>query len=140
MDLFVALQKLDAAGEVVGFTWYAFFENGPIALGWQRVSHRALDLHRSTPEQPVHPHTHEEPLSRGECVQVEIEIWPFSARFEPGESLRLVIAGHDLYERPDGVMLPFPLHERTRNRGTHIIRTGAEFASSLLLPIIPAPG
>jgi len=140
MDLFVALQKLDAKGEVVGFTWYAFYENGPIALGWQRVSHRALDPDRSTPEQPVHLHTHEEPLKPGECVKVEVEIWPFSARFEAGESLRVIIAGRDLYEREEGLMLPFPLHEQTRNRGTHIIRTGGEFDSSLLLPVIPPQG
>jgi predicted acyl esterase len=140
MDLFVALQKLDAQGEVVGFTWYAFYENGPIALGWQRVSHRALDVARSRPEQPVHLHTHEEPLTPGECVPVEIEIWPFSAQFAAGESLRLIIAGHDLYQRPEGVMLPFPLHEQTRNRGAHIIRTGGAFDSSLLLPMVPPPG
>jgi putative CocE/NonD family hydrolase len=139
MDLFVALQKLDSEGEVVGFTWYAFFENGPVALGWQRVSHRALDLARSTPEQPVHLHTHEEPLESGECVPVEIELWPFSAQFAAGESLRLLIAGHDLYQRPEGVILPFPLHEQTRNRGTHIIRTGGAFDSSLLLPMSPTP-
>jgi len=137
MDLFVALQKLDQQGEVVGFTWYAFYENGPIALGWQRVSHRALDEERSTPEQPVHLHSREERLSPGECVKVEIEIWPFSARFEAGESLRLVIAGRDLYERPEGLMLPFPLHGQTRNHGTHIIRSGGTYDSSLLLPAVP---
>jgi len=140
MDLFIALQKLDREGEVVGFTWYAFYENGPVALGWQRVSHRALDEQRSTPEQPVHPHTQEDLLTPGDCVPVEIEIWPFSARFKTGESLRLIIAGHDLYQRPEGVMLPFPLHEQTRNRGTHILRIGGACDSSLLLPVIPPPG
>jgi predicted acyl esterase len=43
MDLFVALQKLDAAGQEVGFTFYSFYEDGPIALGWLRASHRELD-------------------------------------------------------------------------------------------------
>ena len=138
MDLFVALQKLDAKGEVVGFTFYAFYENGPIALGWQRVSHRALDLDKSTPERPVHPHTHEEPLAPAECVPVAIELWPFSARFAAGETLRLVIAGADIYRPEQGVMLPFPLHEQTRNRGAHIFRTGEGRESFLLLPFIPA--
>jgi predicted acyl esterase len=136
-DLFVALQKLDAKGEEVGFTFYAFFENGPIALGWLRASHRALDPELSTPEQPVHSHRFEERLSPGECVPVEIEIWPFSARFAPGESLRLVVGGADIYKKEEGLMLPFALHEDTRNRGTHIIRTGGEYDSSLLLPFVP---
>jgi hypothetical protein len=136
-DLFVALQKLDAKGEEVGFTFYACFENGPIALGWLRASHRALDPELSTPEQPVHPHTFEERLSPGECVPVEIEIWPFSAKFAAGESLRLVVAGADIYKKEEGLMLAFALHEDTRNRGTHIIRTGGEYDSSLLLPFVP---
>ncbi len=138
MDLFVALQKLDRDGNEVGFTFYAFYENGPVALGWLRASHRALDPERSTAEQPVHLHTHEQRLAEGECVPVDIEFWPFSVRFEAGESLRLVIAGADIYRKEEGVMLPFPLHEDTRNRGSHIVRTGGGYDSSLLLPFIPA--
>jgi hypothetical protein len=138
MDLFVALQKLDPDGRLVGFTFYAFYENGPVALGWQRISHRALDEPRSTPERPVHLHTYEERLRPGECVPVQIEIWPFSVRFAAGETLRLVISGSDIYRPEDGVMLPFPLHDQTRNAGTHIIRTGGVHDSSILLPFVPA--
>ena len=138
LDLFVALQKIDAAGEPVGFTFYAFYDNGPIALGWLRASHRALDPARSRPERPVHPHDREERLTPGQCVPVEIEIWPFSVRFAAGETLRLIVAGSDIYRREEGVMLPFPLHEQTRNAGTHIIRTGGTFDSSLLIPFVPA--
>jgi predicted acyl esterase len=140
MDLFVALQKLDAQGREVGFTFYAFYDNGPIALGWLRVSHRALDQDRSTLERPVHLHTHEDRLVAGQIVPVEIELWPFSARFEAGESLRLVIAGADIYRKEEGVMLPFPLHEDTRNAGKHIYHTGGERDSLLRLPLIPEKG
>jgi predicted acyl esterase len=138
MDLFVALQKIDAAGEPVGFTFYAFYENGPVALGWLRASHRALDPERSRPERPVHRHTCEDRLAPGQCVPVEIEIWPFSARFAAGETLRLIVAGSDIYRKEDGAMLPFPLHEQTRNAGTHIVRTGGAFDSAILLPIVPS--
>jgi predicted acyl esterase len=138
MDLFVALQKLDADRNPVGFTFYACFEDGPIALGWLRASHRALDPERSTPERPVHLHTHEEPLTDGQSVPVEIELWPFSVRFAAGETLRLVIAGADIVQREEGAMLPFAQHEQTRNAGTHILHTGGPFDSSILLPFIPA--
>ena len=138
MDLFVALQKIDAAGEPVGFTFYAFYENGPVALGWLRASHRALDPERSRPERPVHRHTSEDRLRPGDCVPVEIEIWPFSARFAAGETLRLIVAGSDIYPKEEGVMLPFPLHQQTRNAGTHILRTGGAFDSAILLPVIPS--
>lgn len=40
LDVFVALQKLDRYGDLVGFPFYAVFEDGPVALGWIRASHR----------------------------------------------------------------------------------------------------
>lgn len=138
MDLFVALQKMDGAGNEVPFTYYACFENGPVALGWLRVSHRALDAARTTPDRPVHTHLGEERLSPEECVRVEIEIWPSSTRFSAGETLRLVIAGKDIYERKEGLMLPFALHQATRNRGVHVIRYGGGYESMLRLPLIAA--
>jgi predicted acyl esterase len=52
MDVFVAVQKLDAYGDLTGFPFYAVFEDGPVALGWLRASHRELDPARSRPWQP----------------------------------------------------------------------------------------
>lgn len=136
LDLFVALQKLDVNGDPVGMTFYAFFDNGPVALGWLRASHRALDESRSTPQQPFHPHDREDLLQPGEIVPVEIELWPSSTIFHAGESLRVVVKGMDIYR--DGLPnLPFARHEDTRNRGTHIIHTGGPYDSHLLVPIIP---
>jgi predicted acyl esterase len=68
-------------------------ENGPVALGWLRVSHRELDEARSRPEHPVHPHTREWLLPPGEPVATEIEIWPSSMRFEAGQRLRVRVQG-----------------------------------------------
>lgn len=136
MDLFVALQKLDANGDPVGMIFYAFYDNGPVALGWLRVSHRALDEARSTPWQPVHPHRHEDRLKPGERVPVEIEIWPSSTLFRAGETLRVVVKGSDIYT--DALPnLPFARHEELRNAGTHVIHTGGAYDSHLLVPVIP---
>lgn len=133
MDLFVALEKLDKNGKKIGMGFYAFFDNGPVALGWLRVSHRELDAEKSTEFQPVHPHTSEELLTEGERVKVEIEIWASSTQFAAGETLRLIIQGRDIYDK--GLpKLPFARHEDTRNEGTHVLHCGA---SHLLLPIIP---
>jgi putative CocE/NonD family hydrolase len=136
MDLFVALQKLDRHGELVGFTFYAFYENGPVALGWLRASHRALDPALGSPDRPFHPHVVEERLTPGQCVAVEIEIWPSSTRFSAGETLRLVVSGKDIYPPEPGLALPFAVHEETHNSGAHIIRMGGEFDSKLRLPVI----
>ena len=137
MDLFVAVQKLDAAGAPVGMTFYAFYENGPVALGWLRASHRVLDEARSTPWQPVHSHLKEEPLQPGVPVPVEIEIWPSSTLFRAGETLRVVVKGMDIY-RDALPNLPFARHEELRNKGRHIIHAGGAYDSHLLVPVIPA--
>jgi hypothetical protein len=136
MDLFVAVQKLDKNGEIVPFSFLNAQEDGPVALGWLRVSHRELDPELSTPLRPWHPHTREERLTPGEVVPVDIEIWPSGTRFLAGESLRLVIQGHDVYDYPPPIVKMF--HSKTRNAGTHIIHTGAQYDSHLLVPVIPA--
>ena len=79
MDVFVAVQKLDAYRDVTGFPFYAGFEDGPVALGWIRASHRELDETRSKPWQPVLAHRRELPVTPAEPVPLEIEILP-SAR------------------------------------------------------------
>lgn len=136
MDLFVAIHKLDAQGRYVPFIFYAMSEDGPVALGWLRASHRALDETLSSPDLPVHPHDHEDRLAPGDIVPVDIEIWPSSTRFEAGETLRLVIMGRDTV-RPSVPNAPFALHEHTRNRGTHVIHTGGRHDSYLQIPVIP---
>lgn len=136
MDLFVAIQKLDRAGNPTGFHFYAFYDNGPVALGWLRASHRALDEARSTPWQPVHSHAREDLLGPGEVVPVEIEIWPSSTLFRAGESLRVVVKGMDIY-REALPNLPFARHEELRNRGTHVIHAGGRYDSHLLVPTVP---
>jgi predicted acyl esterase len=136
MDLFVALQKLDANGGPVGFIFYAFYDNGPVALGWLRASHRALDAARSTPWQPIHLHTREDRLAPGERVPVDIELWPSSTLFRAGETLRVLVKGGDIYT--DALPhLPFARHEDLRNAGTHVIHTGGRYDSHLLAPIVP---
>ena len=63
LDVFVALFKLDADGRQVGFPYYAQFEDGPVAVGWLRASHRELDPERSTDYLPVLAHRRALPLT-----------------------------------------------------------------------------
>jgi len=141
MDLFVAIQKVDASGALVPFVFYAMLENGPVALGWLRVSHRELDAKRSTAEQPVHTHEREQLLKPRERVGVDVEIWPSSTVFRAAERLRVRIQGSDIYQEglPNA---PFARHEQTRNRGINVIHTGGPehggaTPSHLLIPVIP---
>ncbi|MHC1601002.1 MAG: CocE/NonD family hydrolase [Candidatus Nezhaarchaeales archaeon] len=130
MDLFVAIDKIDRAGERVTFPHESMFDDGPVAKGWLRVSHRELDEEKSTPWQPVHKHERELKLKPGEIVPVDIEIWPSSTLFRRGEKLRLIIQGRDIYA-------PWYRHPRTVNKGEHVIYTGGKYDSHLLIPVVP---
>jgi predicted acyl esterase len=134
IDLFVALQKLDRAGRQVFFPYWSMMNDGQVALGWLRASHRELDEERSTPWQPRLRHDRQLPLRPGEREAVEIEIWPSSTLFEAGEALRLVVQGRDLHRYDIG---PAQAHEQSVNRGRHRIHTGGVCDSHLLLPVIP---
>jgi uncharacterized protein len=133
LDVFVAVQKLDGYGDVVGFPFYAVFEDGPVALGWIRASHRELDQTRSQLWQPVLAHQRELKLALGEVVPLEIEILPSGTLFRPGETLRLVIQGRDIYRYPRPLIQA--LHHDSVNRGPHVIYAGAGYDSHLLVPV-----
>jgi predicted acyl esterase len=135
MDIFVAIQKLDASGNLVPFAFWSQFEDGPVALGWLRASHRELDTEKSTEFQPVLAHRSERKLAPGEIVPLEIEIWPSGTRFEAGETLRLVVQGSDIYNYPKPTMCD--RHEDTVNRGRHLLFTGGQHNSFLLVPVVP---
>jgi predicted acyl esterase len=133
LDVFVAAQKLDASGRVVGFNFFSTFAEGPAALGWLRVSHRETDPDRSTIFQPWLPHRHTLPVEPGQIVAAEIELWPSSTQFDAGESLRIVVGGGDLYRFNTGEP---ELRHPTINRGQHTIHTGGIYDAHLIVPSI----
>jgi predicted acyl esterase len=135
MDLFIAIQKFDRRGKYVPFAAFSALEDGPVALGWLRASHRELDAERSTPHQPWLLHRRRLKLRPGVPVPVDIEIWPSSTRFAAGEKLRVVVQGNDIYKYARWIVLA--RHPKTINAGTHVIHTGGNYDSHLLVPVIP---
>lgn len=133
MDLFVGIEKLNAQGEAVHFHGKAGFAETPAALGWLRVSERSLDLDRSTSWQPWLSHDNPQPITPNEIVPVEVEILPSSTLFRAGESLQVVVQGHDLFEHPS---LAHD-HSDDVNLGTRSIHTGGQYDSHLLIPVVP---
>ena len=133
MDVFVAVEKRDRDGGFVGFPFSSAWDDGPVALGWLRASHREQDPERSTPERPWLLHRRELPLPAGEPVPLEIEIWPSGTLFRAGERLRLVVSGADIHA-------PLHKHEDSRNEGPRVIRTGGPYDSHLLIPTVGGGG
>lgn len=124
MDLFILVEKLDADGKAVPFPIPILHVRG--AMGWLRVSHRELDTETSTPQQPRLLHQHEQLLSPKEIVPVEIEIWPWGGVWHAGEVLRLTIGARTHSD--------FVFDGPGRNEGVHIIHTGGQYDSHLLIP------
>lgn len=132
LDLFVALQKIDADGDQVFF--YGFGGTNPndvVARGWLRASHRELDQNASTELQPVHKHERQLKLAPSETVPVDIEILPSGTIFEPGETLRLIIQGRPI--EPDAGLLGY---RNLINSGQHHVHGGGTFDSCLVLPVL----
>lgn len=152
-DVFVVLRVFDPEDRELNFQG-AVDPNTPVAQGWLRASHRAVDPELSTPWRPYHTHDRPEPLRPGEPVSLDIEIWPTSIVVPEGWRLALTIRGRD-YESPNaaGARLsnfknelrgcgPF-LHDDPRDRpvevfgGTTELHLGNNDPAMLLLPLIP---
>lgn len=93
-DIFLVLRAFDPEGREVLFRAMTD-PQAPIAQGWLRASHRAVDEERSEPWLPFHPHDHVEPLTPGEVYQLDIEIWPTCVTLPAGYQLALSVLGQD---------------------------------------------
>jgi len=132
MDVFATIRNIAPDGSDV-------FELGqqgqpiPVAKGWLRASHRALDPELSLPYRPYHSHTGRAWLARGAVVRLDVEIWPTSMVFAKGHRIRLDVAPRD------GIgSAPYTHYHADYNAGAeNTIYTGGARASHLLLPVIP---
>jgi len=93
-DLFLVLRVFDPAGNEVVFVG-SNDPRVPVGLGWLRASHRKLDPRRSLPYRPWHAHDEEWPLTPGEPVELDVEIWPTSIVVPAGYRIALSVRGKD---------------------------------------------
>ncbi len=145
IDLFVLLQKLDKYGTPLqAFTVpnqnaraHDLTDHGATILRYKgsdgrlRVSARHLDERLSTNEVPAHSFDRVEKLAPSEVVDIEIDLMPIGLAFYPGEQLRFVISSRNLL----GTLMPAIEEYLGANEGEHVIHTGGEHASYLLLPV-----
>ena len=155
-DLFLVLRLFDPDGAEVTFEG-ATDPNTPIAMGWLRASHRALDAQRSRPYRPYHPHRIREWLTPGEVYELDIEIWPSCIVVPPGYRLALTVRGKDYEYQGELDDYGRTFYYATRGTGgmTHAdpddrpaeifdapvtLHTSPGQPSYLLLPVIPTAG
>lgn len=95
MDLLVSVGKLSPEGNV--------YADDVKATGLMRVSMRETDPVRSKEEKPYYYYRQAMPLTKGEIVPIDIEIWPIAMQFNQGEQLELIVKP---FTYPN-VILPF---------------------------------
>jgi predicted acyl esterase len=153
-DVFAILRAFAPDGEEVVFQG-AIDPHTPLAQGWLRASHRALDPALSTEYRPYHTHTDPQPLVPGEIMQLDVELWPTSIVLPAGYRLALTVRGTDyVYPGPSGGRLsnfkneltgcgPF-LHDDARDRPAKVfvaynaLHADAERVPYVVLPIVPS--
>jgi uncharacterized protein len=155
-DLFVIVRVFDPQGKELTFMG-STDPNTPIANGWLRASHRALDPVKSKPYRPFHPHDKAEALTPGQVYECGVEIITSCIVVPKGWRVALTVRGCD-YEY-EGELAEFAekFHYGTRGTGgmTHndvdsrpasvyggnvTLLTGGGQDAYLLVPIIPAKG
>jgi uncharacterized protein len=152
-DLFLVLRVFAPDGQETVFIG-TNDPRTPVALGWLRASHRKTDPQLSLPYRPWHTHDEEWPLTPGEPVELDVEIWPTSIAVPPGYRVGLTIRGKDYeYDGSDAALpyAPYPMkgvgpftHTNPRDRppeifgGQNTLHFAAGSEPYVLLPIIPA--
>jgi predicted acyl esterase len=152
-DLFLVLRVFHPSGKEVTFIG-SNDPRVPVGLGWLRASHRKLDPELSRPYRPWHTHDENWPLTPGEPVELDIEIWPTSIVVPANYRVALTVRGKDYEVDGHDAALPnapYPmkgvgpfLHIDQDDRRPEVFdcRNTLHFAGGrqpyLLLPIIPA--
>jgi predicted acyl esterase len=136
MDIFASVRVMDENNEEIRYGFpnrYGYYI--PVTLGWLKVSHRKLDPERSTIYRPYHTHLKKDyqPLTPGEIVEAEVEIWPTTAFIKKGHRIRLDVQPADGFDHP-----VLHLYDESYHKGaSNTIYTGPDHPSYLQLPIIP---
>jgi len=131
MDIYGKISKKNSNGKYLFNDAVTYQYGGPNTM--LRASLRELDREKSSICEPVHTFTKPQLLNPGIPIILEMGFWPTSLLFEAGEQLELTIAGFDY----KGLDSPRDSIRDNGNIGEHIIYSGDEYDSHLILPVIP---
>jgi len=105
-----------------------------LTKGWLRGSHREIDVSRSKPWDPVHPHTKSEPLVPGQIYEFDISLVATGNLFKAGSRISLKISCvDDKPTNPLELISSGSLHRQSVSRVT--VYHNEDHPSYLLLPV-----
>jgi predicted acyl esterase len=110
---------------------------------------RELDPALSTDFLPVQAFRQARKLSQGEVVPIDVGLIPRAYHFEPGQQLRLTVAGwnvrgagldvESLESGPLRMARQAAMTPHADNHGTHIIHSGRDRLSYIKIPVVDSP-
>jgi uncharacterized protein len=105
-----------------------------LTKGWLRGSHREIDLKRSKPWEPFHPHTRSEPLTPGEIYEFHIPLIATGNLFKAGFRIGLKLSSvDDPPKNPMELISSGSLRRQSVSRIT--VYRNADYPSCLTLPV-----
>jgi hypothetical protein len=103
--------------------------------GVLRASHRKIDPEKAIhPQYPFHTHDEVQKITPGEVVKLEIGLWAMGVDYEAGEGISVQVSGEYPLVQEFGPRKKVELEER--NKGTHRVHVGGEWASHVVLPFV----
>lgn len=109
-----------------------------VTSGYLKASHRELDLEKSKPWKPHHPHTSATPVPAGEIIEYAVKMYPFSNLFKAGNKMELELSCNESIDEATAKLLPPDSYHLPSGRATtHKIYRDKNHASRLVLPVIP---
>jgi uncharacterized protein len=148
MDVTVHLRKIDRHGKMLEHLNYPCpvpveeVPNTNVAKtlgpeGFLRASHavsRDPTRSRANGQEVFYAHDQCEKIPAGTKVRLEITLWPMGMVFDKGEGIMLRVSGHEMLH-PEFEFIR-PTAPEDQNVGRHVIHSGAEYDSCLILPMI----
>jgi predicted acyl esterase len=139
-DFVVMLWPVDEDGKVVPFGGSSG-KKEPLAKGFLRASHRKLNPEKTLPERPWHTHVEQDnlPLTPGDVVKIEVELYPAAGRIRKSWRLRLDITPSE--HQPDIPGYKAPEMRTTwgemHGEASNTIHVGDSLANFVLCPVVP---
>jgi predicted acyl esterase len=107
----------------------------PLASGWLKASHRALDDARTTSWEIAHDHTKEVPVVPGEINEFVVQLRPMSHLFKAGTQIKVEISSIDI--PTDIETYDIMWHVCNATTTLHKIYRDGDHHSRVSLPVIP---